>query len=77
LRRARDAQTKEERRKTARVQEIENSIARLEKRLGELGALLEHAPADPTEVTRLGQEYARVQDEMDGKLGEWERLTLA
>ena len=77
LRRARDAQTKEERRKTARVQEIENSIASLEKRLGELGALLEHAPADPTEVTRLGQEYARVQDEMDGKLGEWERLTLA
>jgi len=76
-RRVRDAGMKEARRRTAQVQEIGNSIAGLEKQLGELGALLENPPADPAEVTRLGREYARLQREMDGKLGEWERLTLA
>ena len=59
------------------TQEIENAIARLEKQLGELGAQLENPPQDPHEVTRLGREYARVQNEMDGKLGEWEQLTMA
>jgi ATP-binding cassette subfamily F protein 3 len=75
--RLKNASTKEERRKTAQVQEIENHVARLEEQLGELSALLEHPPADPAEVTRLGREYARLQTEMDGKLLEWERLSLA
>ena len=73
-RRPRDLATREERRKLARLQEIENSISGLEQQLGELGALLENPPADPLEVRRLGQEYARVQTEMDQKLGEWEVL---
>jgi ATP-binding cassette subfamily F protein 3 len=76
-RRKQNAATKEERRRTAQLQEIENRIARLEAQLGELGALLENPPADPDEVSRLGREYARIQSEMDGKLGEWERLNLA
>jgi len=76
-RRVRDAGMKEAKRRTAQVQEVENSIAGLEKQLGELGTLLENPPADPAEVTRLGREYARLQREMDGKLGEWARLTLA
>jgi ATP-binding cassette subfamily F protein 3 len=72
--RARNLTTRDERRKVARLQEIENSISGLEKQLGELGALLENPPSDPLEVRRLGQEYARVQTEMDAKLGEWEGL---
>ena len=75
--RLKNTSTIEERRKTAQVQEIENHVARLEKQLGELSALLEHPPADPAEVTRLGREYARLQAEMDGKLLEWERLAMA
>ena len=72
--RARNVSTREERRKIARLQEIENSISGLEKQLGELGALLENPTVDPLELRRLGQEYARVQTEMDQKLGEWETL---
>lgn len=75
-RRQRDPRAKEERRRTAHMQEIENAIARLEKQLGELGSLLENPPPDPGEVTRLGNEYARIQREMDGKLSEWEQLGL-
>jgi ATP-binding cassette subfamily F protein 3 len=65
---------KTERIKTAQIQELENRIAALEARLGELGRALEDPPADPAEVTRLGQEYASLQMEMDETLGEWERI---
>ena len=74
-RRSKDPGAREERRRTAQLQEIENAIARLEQQLGDLATLLEHPPTDPVEVRRLGREYARLQDEMDGKLGEWEQLT--
>lgn len=74
-RRLRDAGAKEARRRTAQLQEIENAIARLEQKLGDLAAVLEHPPADPSEVRRLGSEYTRLQDEMDSKLREWETLT--
>jgi ATP-binding cassette subfamily F protein 3 len=75
-RRKQNGVTKEERRRVARLQEIENTIARLEQQLGELATVLEDPPADPAEVSRLGREYARIQSEMDGKLGEWEQLNL-
>ncbi|HSR20133.1 MAG TPA: ABC-F family ATP-binding cassette domain-containing protein [Anaerolineales bacterium] len=74
-RRSKDPAAKEERRRIAQLQEMENSIAKLEQQLGDLAALLEHPPADPAEVRRLGREYARLQDELDGKLGEWEQLS--
>jgi ATP-binding cassette subfamily F protein 3 len=73
-RKTKNIKTKEERRKVARLQELENHIAALEKRLAGLGAQLENPPADPAEVARLGEEYASIQKEMDEKLGEWERL---
>ena len=72
--RSRSASTKEERRKVAQLQELENNIADLERRLADLGAQLENPPADAAKVTRLGKEYARVQREMDEKLGEWEKV---
>ena len=73
-RRQASASTKEARRRTAQLQELENSIADLERNLAELGAQLENPPADPIKVTRLGREYARVQKEMDEKMGEWEKV---
>jgi len=71
---ARSPEAKEERRRTARLQELENAISGLERQLADLGAQLENPPADPVKVTRLGREYARVQKEMDEKLGEWEKV---
>ena len=73
-RRSKDPGAKEERRRTAQLQEMENSIARLEQKLADLATWLESPPADQIEVRRLGQEYARLQDELDGKLSEWEQL---
>jgi ATP-binding cassette subfamily F protein 3 len=65
---------KEERRRLARLQQLENTIAALEKQLADLGIQLENPSADKAVVTRLGQEYASVQKMMDEKLGEWERM---
>ncbi len=73
-RKVKNIKTKEERRRVARLQELENHIAALEKRLAGLGRQLENPPTDPLEVARLGEEYAAIQKEMDEKLGEWERL---
>ncbi len=71
-----DASAREQRRRVAQLQEVENSIADLESRLAGLAASLENPPADPQEVTRLGQDYARLQSEMDAQLAEWERLSV-
>ncbi|HTX91242.1 MAG TPA: ABC-F family ATP-binding cassette domain-containing protein [Anaerolineales bacterium] len=72
--RAANAATKEERRRIARLQELENKIAALEAELGQIGFRLENPPADPAKVAHLGQEYQRVQREMDAWLAEWEDL---
>ncbi len=65
---------KEERRRMAHLQQLENKIAALEAQLAELGTQLENPPADAAEVTRLGKEYESTQQEMDEKLAEWERM---
>ncbi len=65
---------KEERRKKARLQEIENQIADLEAKLAEIGRKLENPPNDPGEVQKLGTQYESVQREMDEKLSDWELL---
>jgi ATP-binding cassette subfamily F protein 3 len=65
---------KEERRRLAQLQQLENTIAALEKQLADLGEQLENPPSDTAVVTRLGQEYASVQKKMDEKLGEWENM---
>jgi ATP-binding cassette, subfamily F, member 3 len=63
-----------ERKKIAQLQELENTIAALEKDLANLGAQLESPFVNPKEVIKLGKEYERVQREMDIKLNEWEEL---
>jgi len=71
---ARSLQLKEERRRIARVQELENKITSLEAQLTQTGQMLESPPADPDEVRRLGRDYTSVQKEMDELLVEWEKL---
>jgi len=65
---------KEERRKRARLQEIENQIAGLEAKLAEIGRLLENPPSNPGEVQKLGTQYESIQREMNEKLNDWELL---
>ena len=74
-RKARNVKTKEERRKIAQLQELENTIAALEKQLADLTAQLENPPADAGVVAQLGKDYERVQRDMDEKLLEWETLS--
>lgn len=73
-RKTHSAEAKDERRKLAHLQQLENKIAALEAQLAELGAQLENPPADAAEVTRLGKEYESMQRAMDEKLAEWEGL---
>jgi ATP-binding cassette subfamily F protein 3 len=73
-RKSQNAKMKEERRKIAQLQELENTIAELEARLANLSMQLESPFVKPAEVAKLGTEYERVQREMDEKLNEWEEL---
>ena len=70
----RNRSTKEERRKIAQLQELENTIAELEATLANLGAQLESPLVNPNEVAKIGTEYEHVQKEMDKKLNEWEKM---
>jgi ATP-binding cassette, subfamily F, member 3 len=71
---ARSENDRAERRRIARLQELENQVAALERQLAELGKQLETPPADPAEVAKLGEQYKSLQREMDEKVGEWEGL---
>jgi chromosome segregation ATPase len=73
-RKAKSRETKEERRRVAQLQELENKISELESMLANLGAQLESPFVKPDEVRKIGTEYERVQREMDEKLDEWERM---
>ncbi len=74
LRKQKSSSTKDARRKIAQLQELENAIATLERKLADLSSKLETPTSDGMEVSRLGNEYARVQREMDEKLEEWEQF---
>ncbi|MBI2331280.1 MAG: ATP-binding cassette domain-containing protein [Chloroflexi bacterium] len=73
-RKSKQAITKEERKRIAQLQELENKIAELESTLANLGTQLESPMVKPDEVVKIGKEYNRVQAEMDEKLVEWERM---
>jgi ATP-binding cassette subfamily F protein 3 len=64
----------EERRRKARLAEVEETIANLEDQLASLSKKLESPPSDPLAVQRMGLEYVNVQEELDGLLHEWESL---
>ena len=68
------AKTKDERRRLAQLQELENAIASLEKDLANLSAQLESPLVSASEVVKISREYERIQKEMDVKLAEWEGL---
>jgi ATP-binding cassette subfamily F protein 3 len=69
-----DPAVKEERRRIAHLQELENKIAVLEVQMAELGRKLENPPKDTVLVRKWGSQYAALQAEMDTWLAEWEQL---
>jgi ATP-binding cassette subfamily F protein 3 len=64
----------DERRRQARLKQVEEQIAALEELLSGLSRRLENPPADPAKVHKLGTEYVRVQKELDELMKEWEGL---
>ena len=73
-RQTQQAKNKDERRRLAQLQELENTIAALEKDLANLSAQLESPLVSASEVVKISKEYERIQKEMDEKLREWERM---
>jgi len=68
------ASNKNERRKIAQLQELENSISEIESQLAAIGQKLENPPADTILVRKWGNEYTDLQKKMDEKLSAWENL---
>lgn len=68
--------TPEERRRKARLKEVEAAIETHETRLQALSRQLETPPPDPQAVQRLGQEYVTCEGALEELLKEWEALSI-
>ena len=64
----------DERRRRARLHEIEAQIADLEGKLAGLSLQLESPPPEPALVQALGEDYVETQNEINALLAEWEQL---
>ena len=64
----------DERRKRARVKQVEALIAQLEAELAFLGRRLENPSKEAEKVRKLGTEYVRIQKELETLMEEWEEL---
>ena len=72
---ARTGNTNKERQRRQRLVDLENEIAKMETDLSRIGKLLENPPADAGVVYQLGQEYERVQHDLDARMEEWAALS--
>ena len=64
-----------ERRLKNRLKELEAVIHQLELKLNALTHLLENPPTEPAKVQELGENYVRLQAELEARLAEWEELS--
>jgi ATP-binding cassette subfamily F protein 3 len=64
----------DERRKQKRVKEVEGLIEKLEAELATLAHRLENPPQESAKVQKLGNEYVRVQKELEKFMDEWGEL---
>ncbi|MFC1878694.1 ribosomal protection-like ABC-F family protein [Chloroflexota bacterium] len=64
----------QQRRRKARLAQVEEQISTLEEQLSTLAQKLENPPDDPRQVQKLGKDYVSVQNELDALLAEWEEL---
>lgn len=65
----------DDKRKRARLKEVEAMIDQLEDDLAALGHRLENPPPDAAKVQKLGTEYVRVQKELETLMDEWGNYT--
>ncbi|HEY9076402.1 MAG TPA: ABC-F family ATP-binding cassette domain-containing protein [Anaerolineaceae bacterium] len=65
---------KHERRRLARMQELEAEISDLENRMAVISRALENPPADLGKVQRLGSDYVALQHTLEERMQEWGRL---
>lgn len=65
-----------ERRRRARMRELEEAITSLEAEIKDLASKLENPPDDPEDVQELGYKYVHLQGELEGLVAEWEQLHL-
>jgi ATP-binding cassette subfamily F protein 3 len=63
-----------ERHRRARLREVENQIDQLEADLVTLGHRLENPPKDAARLQKLGNEYVRIQKELENLMEEWSEL---
>lgn len=63
-----------ERKRTARLLEVENRIADLENSIKLLGEILEEPSEDPDLIVKMGLEYKASETELEELLQEWEDL---
>lgn len=68
--------SKAERQRKQRIQELESEISNLETSLAQIGRQLENPPPEATKVQHLGQEYLKIQNELDKRIEEWSNLQL-
>jgi ATP-binding cassette subfamily F protein 3 len=73
--RQRSGMNNNERQRLQHMQQLERAIEETEARIAVLERTLENPPADPGEVARLGQEYQRLQDELDERMSAWGELS--
>ncbi|NJD59019.1 MAG: ABC-F family ATP-binding cassette domain-containing protein [Anaerolineae bacterium] len=64
----------DERRRKKRLAEVEGRIDQLENDLADLGRKLENPPRDAAKVQKMGNEYVRLQQELDTLMNEWGEL---
>lgn len=64
----------EERRRAARLEEIEERVTVLESQLSEISHQLARPPSNQEVVAQLGDEYVEIQNELEALIREWEGL---
>ena len=64
----------EQKKRQSRLAEIEKELQSLEKQQAEISAQLETPPDDPDSVLRLGEDYMKLQQTMDGLMAEWSQI---
>ena len=65
-----------DRKRIARLEEVEDRISELEQNIENLGAQLASPPDDPDQVAALGHEYRELEIELEILLDEWESLQI-
>ncbi len=65
----------QQRKLNERLSTLESEVNMLEQHLKSIETQLENPPADTAKVQRLGEEYARVQQDLDERMEEWARLS--